>query len=285
MRAIDGRPVAFGELSGPLVHGSTLFDWQVVALQAFAAAVDHPFESIVAEGGVPWAPIVAATTVHRYPSIGDVVDVDIDPVHVGDSSVELVYATTDAAGEPLATARLTHVVVGPDGGALPLPDGTRSAVEAALVERDPEVGPTDAAAPADRDSSEPGPSFSASFTVHSPHVEGVEWGYFAEYPRFAAVALEEYLASAGTGLRALRGDRQPFKPSAWRWEFGAPVPLESTLEVRCDVVAVGPHALRVEHEFVCDGTTSIEGVTEYGCFDRSGAPVDFEPAALAPFES
>lgn len=268
----------FGELAGPLVHGSTIFDWQLIATQKVAAAVGYPFGDILDDDGIPFAPVVVSTSVDRYPSIEDTVDVDVVPLSVGNSSVELLYEMTDREGGSLATARMTHVTIGPDGNARPLPEGVRSAFADAQVDRSSAVGPSQPSA-----GHGAFPTFSSSFPIRSPHIEGAELAYFEEYPRFAGVALEEFLHERGTSLSELSGRKQPFRLRDWRWEHKSPVPFESTLHVECDVVGVEDDTLRVAHTLSADGETSIEGVTEYGCFDRTGAAVPFDDEMLVPF--
>jgi len=278
VQPITDRPVRFGELAGPLVHGATFFDWQLVATQAVAAAVDYPFEAILADDGIPFAPVVVSTAVDRYPGVGDAVTVEAVPLSVGDSSVELLYEVVDGDGERLAAARMTHVTISADGSARELPEDARSALSDARVARSVEVGP--GPAPAKRDDL---PTLSSTFPVRSPHIEGAELAYFEEYPRFAGVVLEEFLDDRGTSLGELRGEKQPFRLRDWEWEFRAPVPFESALRVECDVRSVDRETVRVAHELSSDGRTNISGVTEYGCFDREGNPVRFDEAMLEPF--
>lgn len=90
------------------------------------------------------------------------------------------------------------------------------------------------------------------------------------------------MRGCGTSLSTLAGEKQPFRLRDWRWEFQSPVPFESTLHVECDVRAVEPDTLRVAQSFSTDGEIRIRGRTEYGCFDREGAPVLFDEAMLAP---
>ncbi len=279
MRAIEGHRVEFGELAGPLIRGSTLFDWQLIATQRLGLAVDYPFAEIVADDGVPYAPVVAATSVHRYPGLGESVDVDVVPINVGDSSTELVYDVTDDGGDPVATARITHVTVGPDGTARPLPGATRPALEALAVDRDPTVGP--ALEPGD---ALEGVTFSRRFPVRSPHVEGVEWGYFEEYPRFAMIAAEAHLEGRGGSLGTLTDGQGWFRPTAWRWEFGGPVPYESTLEVAWDVRAADTDGLLVEHTFEADGREAITGTSVYRCVDEAGEVCPLPEALIAAFK-
>ncbi|WP_135821781.1 thioesterase family protein [Halostella litorea] len=278
MQPITDRPVRFGELAGPLVHGASFFDWQLVATQEVAAAVDYPFEAILADDGIPFAPVVVATSVDRYPGVGDEVTVEVVPLSVGDTSVELLYEVVDGGGDRFAAARMTHVTIAPDGGARELPDDARAALSDARVDRSVEVGPA-----ADGDAGDDLPTLATSFPVRSPHIEGAELAYFEEYPRFAGIVLEEYLEDCGTSLGELGGEKQPFRLRDWEWEFRAPVPFETTLRVECDVRSVDEGAVRVAHELSSGGRTNISGVTEYGCFDREGNPVPFDDAMLEPF--
>lgn len=285
VKPIVDRRVGFGELAGPLVHGSSFFDWQVVAGQEVVAAVDYSFEDLIADGAIPHAPVAVDASVERYPGLGDAITVEAAPLAVGDSSVEVCYEVTNDAGDRLVTIRTTHVTISPDGTALALPERVRSAFADRIVDREPSVGPaTDGPATDAGDVAAGLASFSSSFEIRSPHVEGVEWAYFEEYPRFAAVALEEHLEEQGTSLGELQGEKRPYHMRDWHWEFLAPVEFESTLRVDCEVVAATEETLRIVHAFSVDGRTCIEGTTEYGCFDRSGTPVPFDDAMLAPFD-
>lgn len=285
MQPIVDRRIGFGELAGPLVHGSSFFDWQVVAGQEVVSAVGYSFEDLIADGSIPHAPVAVDASVERYPGLGDAITVEAAPLAVGDASVEVCYEVTDDAGDRLATIRTTHVTISPDGTALALPERVRSAFADRVVDRDPSVGPaTDGPATDAGDVATGLASFSSSFEIRSPHVEGVEWAYFEEYPRFAAVALEEHLEARGTSLGELQGKKRPYRIRDWHWEFLAPVEFESTLHVDCDVLTATEKTLRIAHEFTVDGRTCIEGITEYGCFDRSGTAVPYDDRMLAPFD-
>lgn len=279
MQTISDTRVRFGELAGPLVHGSALFDWQLISTQEIAAAFGYPFEEILADGGIPYAPVTVDTSIHRYPALGDEITVETVPIDVGESSIELLYEVFDADGECLATARMTHVTISSTGSARPLPERVRSAFEDARVDRDPEVGPTAEIV------GEPYlPSYSKSVPVRSPYIEGAELAYFEEYPRFAGIALEEFLAERGTSLGVLAGEKQPYRIRDWEWEFQSPVQFETELDVECDVISVDRETIRIVHELMSDGETNISGVTEYGCFDRTGVPVPFDDEMISPFE-
>ncbi|MGQ4555352.1 acyl-CoA thioesterase [Halobellus sp. GM3] len=279
MRAIDDHPVRFGELAGPLVHGAMFFDWQLVSTQELATAVEYPFEGLVADDAIPYAPVGLDTTVHRYPTFGDTVSVDVTPTRVGDSSVELLYEAVDGDGDPLSTARITHVTIAPEGGALALPETAKDRLEEMQVDRTVDVGPA-----GDSPRGDDYPTFEESFRVHSPHIEGSELAYFEEYPRFAGIALETFIAESGPRLSDLAGERQPFRLRDWHWEFNSPVLFDSLLTVECDVRSVTDDTVRIEHSFVTEGEERITGVTEYGCFDRTGTPTTFTAEMLAPFE-
>ncbi|QIO24973.1 acyl-[acyl-carrier-protein] thioesterase [Haloarcula sp. JP-L23] len=277
MRTIDTHDVRFGELAGPLVHGARFFDWELISTQVITEAFGHAFEDIVDDGGIPYAPVVAATTVYRYPGFRDTVTVETTPVSVGESSVELCYEMTDGDGKRLAMARLTHVTIAPDGGTEPLPEETRNQFQEALEDTAPEVGPRGV------DGDEDLPSFSASFDVRGPHIEGSELAYFEEYPRLADVALERFVESAETSLETMSQDCKPFRLRDWRWEFVSPVQYESTLTIESDVRCVTEDTLRIKHQLKSDGRVSIEGVSEYGSFDESGNPISFTPQMRALF--
>jgi len=283
MRAIEGHRVRFGELAGPLLHGTRFFDYQLVSTQVVTAAAGHPFEGIVADDAIPYAPVGLSASVHRYPTFGDTLAVSATPTRVGDSSLELVYEVEDG-GRRISTARMTHVTVAPEGGAAPIPEEAREAYE--KMRADPDL-PTDLGTAPDTDGGGDGdayPTIERTAPVRSAHIEGSQLAYFEEYPRFAGEALESYLAEQGASLATLSGDRQPFRLRAWDWQFDSPVPFESRLRVTCDVRAVTPERVRVAHTFSTDGEPRIRGTTEYGCFDRAGEPVAFPEAALAPLE-
>jgi len=280
VRTIDEHQVCFGELAGPLVHGARFFDWQLISTQQVADAVEYPFQELVDDDAIPYAPVGLDTTVHRYPTFDDTVTMEVTPSHVGDSSLQLVYEALDGGGERLSTARMTHVTIAPEGGALPLPDAARRRLREMEMETTVEPGPRDL----DGGDPESYPIFTDSFRIRSPHIEGSELAYFEEYPRFAGIALESFLEDAGTSLGDLAGDRQPFRLRDWHWEFGATVPFESTLTVESDVRAVTEETVRIEHTFRTGDGANIEGVTDYGCFDRDGEPTTFTDEMLAPFE-
>lgn len=280
MQTITDHRIQFGELAGSLTHGATFFDWQLISTQEIAAAFDYSFEEILAVDGIPYAPVAVSTSIDRYPTVGDTIAVETTPRSVGDSSVELLYEISNGDDERLATARMTHVTISEDGTANPLPEQVRSDFADASVDRNPMVGPS-----TDTTRQEGLPSFSSSFQIRSPHIEGADLAYFEEYPRFADIVLEKYLSEQGTSLTGLRDDKYPYCIRDWHWEFKAPVQFESTLHVTCEVLAVERETIRIAHEFSSNGWTNIKGITEYGCFDRFGTPVPYEDLMLSPFET
>ena len=278
MRTIDNHSVRFGELAGPLVHHAMFFDWQLISTQEIAYEVEYPFEALVADDAIPYAPVGLDATIHRYPTFGDTVSVEVTPLSVGNSSVELLDEAVDADGDPYSTARMTHVTIAPEGGALRLPEATRERLRELQADREVDIGPTGGAHDADAY-----PTFEEYFRVHSPHIEGSELAYFEEYPRFADIALESFVANDGPRPSELAGERQPFRLRDWHWDFKSPVLFDSLLEVECDVEAVDEETVRIAHTFRTDDETRIEGVSEYGCFDREGEPTQFTDEMLAPF--
>ncbi|GAA0281823.1 acyl-CoA thioesterase [Halobacterium noricense] len=277
MRAIDEHPVRFGELAGPLVHGAKFFDWQLISTQELAHAVEYPFEDLVAEDAIPYAPVKVDTTVHRYPTFDDVISTEVTPTHVGDSSVELVYEVVDSDGDPVSTAQMTHVTIAPEGGALPFPQAVQSRLEDRRENVDVNLSLQD-------ESSGEYPTFNQSYSVNSPHIEGAELAYFEEYPRFADLALESFLADSGCQLSELAGDRQPFRLRDWHWEFKSPVHFDSILDVTSDIKSVSTERIQIAHTFRTDGEIRIQGTSEYGCFDRGGNPTTFTTEMTNPFE-
>ncbi|MFC7203254.1 acyl-CoA thioesterase [Haloferax namakaokahaiae] len=279
MRTIDKHPVRFGELAGPLVHGAMFFDWQLVSTQEFARGMEYSFEELVADGAIPYAPVGVDTTVYRYPTFGETVSVDVIVSNVGNSSLKLIYEMTDGDGEPLSTAQMTHVTIAPAGGALAHPADVKERLAERQTKRTVNVGPGE-----EPTGDESYPTFEESFSVNSPHIESSELAYFEEYPRFADIALESHLESEGVRLADLAGEYQPFRIRDWHWEFKSPVEFNSELTVECDVRAVDDETIRIDHTFRTAGETRIRGVSEYGCFDRTGIPTTFTAEMLTPFE-
>lgn len=288
MQAIKNKRVHFGEFAGPLAHEAAIFDWQLISTQELATAFDYPFSEILEDDSIPYAPVVIDASIHRYPAIGDMVNVKVDPVAVGKTSLDLQYQMTDGSGDLIAALRATHVTIGPDGEAVPIPDPVREAYRDALVDPDPEplaeclMGEksTDIITSAE---SELFPSYDTTVSILSPYIEGAELAYFEEYPRFAGAALETFISERGSSVGAMSGEKWPYKPRNWHWEFMAPVHFESNLHIDCEVVSVGRDMVGVVQEFSCGDTINISAVTEYGCFDSTGKATTFDETMLEPF--
>ena len=278
MQTISDRPVYFGEFAGPLVQGAVFFDWQLISTQELAAAFGYSFEEILDKNGIPYAPVGVDATIHRYPTIGERITVNTHPLQVGESSLTLRYIVSDNDNEPLASIDATHVTIDANGGASPIPESTREAFAEAIS--DPGHKPDPPTVTADP---EPTHSFEWMTPVRSPYIEGAELAYFEEYPRFADIALENYVSKQGQSVGELSGEKYPYRIRNWHWDFRAPVRFESELHIDCGVIACENDLIRVAHEFSTGETTNITGITEYGCFDETGAPTSFDNAMLKPF--
>ncbi|HET7323258.1 MAG TPA: thioesterase family protein, partial [Halococcus sp.] len=118
-------------------------------------------------------------------------------------------------------------------------------------------------------------TYSDSFHIRRPLIEGSDLAYFEEYPRLATIALERYLEAQGVSL-AGTSDEYPFRLRRWEWNFNAPVAYGTTLDVNATVVDTSEESVLVFHTFEQDGRTLIDGWTEYGCFNRTGAQIAFD---------
>lgn len=272
MRTLKTRAVRFGELAGPLVHGSAFFDWQLISTQEFAEAIGYPLEQLIAVDEIPYAPVFAQTRIDQYPSVGDSIAVETTPVQVGEHRIDLRYEFLDGAGEMFGTGQISHVTISSDGTAKPLPEAVRERVtERVADDADSPTLEFDAEWPVRSER-----TYGESFRVHRPLTEGSELAYFEEYPRLATIALERYLAEQGLSLPETSDDRQPFRLQGWEWNFNSPVAYGTMLDVNATITDVSEESVLVAHTFEQDGRTRIEGWTEYGCFDSDGEPIAFE---------
>ena len=275
MRTIEARAVRFGELAGRLAHGSAFFDWQLISTQEFAETIDYPFEALITADEIPYAPVLAQTHIDRYPGVGDRIAIETTPLQVGEHRVVLRYAFLDGDDEPFGEGRITHVTISPDGTAKPLPETVRRRANEGVADDTTTLDVEfDAERPADTD-----PTYSDSFEVRRPLVEGSELAYFEEYPRLAAIALERHLEEHGVSLRDTDDDRQ-LRLRRWEWSFNAPVADGTTLDVNATVADVSAERVLVSHTFEGAGRPLIEGWTEYGCFDGNGERVAFDKHIL-----
>ena len=271
MRTLDTRTVRFGELAGPLVHGSAFFDWQLISTQEFAAAIGYPLEQLIAADEIPYAPVFVQTHIDRYPGVGDHIAVETTPLQVGEHRIVLRYEFLDDTGEPFGDSRITHVTISPDGTAKPIPEAVwKRANEDVTDDTESPEFEFDAERPTDAD-----PTYSDSFEIRRPLIEGSELAYFEEYPRLATIVLERHLEGQGVSLATIDNDRQSLRLRRWEWSFNAPVSYGTILDVNATVVDSSDERVLVFHTFEQEGRTLIEGWTEYGCFDADGEPVVF----------
>jgi acyl-CoA thioesterase FadM len=275
MRTLDTRAVRFGELAGPLVHGSAFFDWQLISTQGFAAGIDYPFEQLIADDEIPYAPVFTQTRIDRYPSVGDCIAVETTPVTVGDHRIVLQYEFLNDTDETFGVGQITHVTISSNGRAKPLPETVQARASEHITDTvDSEIG-FDAERPASSER-----TYGDSFRIRRPLIEGSELAYFEEYPRLATIALERYLTEHGISLPENTDDRHPFQLRQWEWNFNAPVAYGTTLDVNATVVDISEETVLVSHTFEQEGQARIEGWTEYGCFDSDGEPIAFDERIL-----
>jgi acyl-CoA thioesterase FadM len=278
MEAISEHPVRFGELAGGLVHGAAFFNWELEATQELASAVEYSLQEILAAGGIPYAPVSVKTSIDRYLRFGESLSVDVTPRDIGEHRVVLGYEFTSGA-ESLGEAEIVHVTIGPDGTALALPDHARTRLGDMITEK---TGTQPAAA--SQSTGDTHGEFTRTFTIRTPHIEGADLAYFDEYPRFAAIALEEYLEINGLCLSSF-DELYPFRLRSWSWSFGNPVRFETDLTVSGEIIGVSETSIFVSHEFRQNNRSLIEGTTEYGCFDSSGEPTTFPARILEQFKN
>lgn len=276
MQTLETRTVRFGELAGALAQGSAFFDWQLISTQEFAEAIGYPLEQLIAADEIPYAPVFTQTRIDHYPSVGDCIAVETTPLQVGEHRIDLRYDFLDGTGETFGVGTITHVTIGSDGNAKPLPKAVQTRVNEHIADDidSPPFG-FDMERPASSER-----TYSESFRVHRPLTEGSKLAYFEEYPRLAMIALERYLAEQGVSLPKITDDRHPFRLRRWEWSFNAPVAYGTMLEVNATITDSSEKSVRVVHTFEQDGRARIEGWTEYGCFDPDGEPIAFEERTL-----
>lgn len=277
-RTIDERPVWFGDCAGALAHGTRFFHWAAISVQMFADAVGYSFPEIIDADEIPYAPVGVSAAVERYPGVGDSIAVDATPTDVGDHRVVLTYEFNTGDGERLGEMSAAHVTIGSDGSAKPLP----ASVKNRLTELIDTSRTVDYSVPVADD--QPLDEVVRSFSVRSPHVEAVGLTYFEEYPRFAAVSLEDYVASRGIDFTGSSDDRY-VRLRSWDWSFTDVVPAGVDLTVRTSPTAIDSDRLCVSHEFLVDDMVAVRGGTEYGCFDESGERTSFADETVETLRS
>lgn len=270
------RDVRFGDVGpGRLLHHTRVMHLLIVGCEAFANRLGVPFADVVSDGGVPYMPVAVRAAFDRYPRYGDTVSLHGTPVDVGDTSLTAGYVLRRADGDRLATATVVHVTVDADGTPQPVPDVVRERVDDGVGDV---PGVDHGLAPEDADVGDD--PFGHEFTVRSPQLEAVGWGYFEEYFRAIATALEEHLDEYGRSL----GDRSdpvyPFVPTGLAFEFRRPIRFEDVVSVEGRLAVDGADVVG-HYRFGDERGPRLLGVVTYGCFDENGEPTAFPETALA----
>lgn len=182
----------------------------------------------------------------------------------------------DDTGEPFGDSRITHVTIGPDGNAKLLPETVRTRANEVITDGTDGFEFTFNT----EYSAGSGPTYSDSFEIRRPLIEGSELAYFEEYPRLATIALERYLAEQDVPLAEIENDQHLLRLRQWEWDFNAPVSYGATLDVNATVTDISDERILVAHTFEEKGRALIEGWTEYGCFDGGGEPSAFKEHIL-----
>lgn len=295
------RRVRFGDTTyGPHLHYAEVFDWLICAVEELSVELDHSTYELVDAGAIPYAPVEVAAAMDRYPTYGDRVRIDAHPIAVGDRSLHVEYVLIRPDdGTRLGRARVVHVTIGPDGRAEALPDRVADRLRALQDDDRPALAVDLPDAPVAFEPADQ--TFGIRRTFRTPHVEAVDLGYFEDYARFAAEAMEGHLAQVSRSHRSLAAatDRWPLCPRAWRFTFGDTIEFEDEVAVRAQIEAATPEALTVAYAF--DGGRSgglagsgqagghedrrIHGRIAYGsCADDGtlGGPLDETLAVLQP---
>jgi len=272
--------VRFGEVGpGRLLHHARLFHLLVVAAEALCERVGDPFPAAVAAGRIPYAPVDVRASFVRYPRHGETVAVEGTPLSVGESSVTVGYTLRRADDDArFGTATVAHVTLDEAWRPSPIPGDARERLRDA-VGAFPGV-----AHELEPDDADVGASpFTRRTTVRSPQIEAVGAGYFEEYFREIAMALEERLERRGRSLGERSGPTYPYVPTAAAFEFRRPVAFEDEVAVEGRLVEAadaGGDADRPRGHYRFRGedwTTRLRGVVEYGRFDADGRRVDRGP--------
>ena len=275
MRTIETRDIHFGELAGPLVHGSVLFNWELISTQRYANSICYSFEDLISEDEIPYAPVTSKLEINQYPSVGDSIAIDTTPIHVGDHRIDLQYDFLDEEGVNYGVGKIVHVSIEPDGGAKSLPEHARE-----QAERDC-IGETELGFPDSIYENEDAvdPTYKKTFRIRCPHIEGSNLAYFEEYPRFAAIALEEYLEKNGYPLSEQK-DNSNLRMKNVDWDFISPVAYGAALTVNATVLDGADETIPIAYSFEQDGRPLIEGWAEYSRFNENGLSIDLDDCML-----
>lgn len=277
---LDEYKVRFGDMSyGPLMHPTTYYNLLIRGVEELSHVLDRPIEDLVAAGWVPYAPVSVETDIARYPSYDTTIRTSGRTVSIGERSFEFEYTFHQDDGRHLATGRVTHVSLTPDGEAERIPQDVRAKLR---VLRDAQAEPSREPAPGVSDAVDEESTFRKNLDFRTPMIEAVDLGYFEEYFRSMNVALEEYLEGRGISMRDGGRDRYPFLQTGGYVEFLEPVRFEDSILVCGAVTDVDSETIDVEYSFEghAEGDTRIEGSVEFGCFDPDGERVTFPPEVL-----
>lgn len=271
METVSNHRVKFGELYGPVVHGSTIFDWHLWSTQQFANVQGCTFQELMNNNEIPYAPVSIAAKLFQYPTIGDRISIKAVPVDVGKSSITLAHTIHTASGKEIAELRSTHVTISPDNTAKSLPMEVRSRLVRDTVNYDSQPRTYE-----EYDEVVPDYTFSDQFDIQSSHIEGSRLAYFEEYPRFLYTTLERFISDYGTEPEETHHDKKPHNLRRWAWEFHSPVPYESCLSVECELEKQAD-ICRVSHEMYAEGKKCIVGISDFTRFNGDGHPILGDP--------
>lgn len=264
------RAVRFGDVGpGRLLHHTRVLHLLIVGAEALGERLDAPFADVVAAGGVPHMPVAVRAAFDRYPRYGEPVALHGTVLDVGDTSLTAGYTLRRGDGDRLATATVVHVTVDAAGSPRRVPEAARERVDDS---GDDFPGVDHDLAPDDADVGDD--PFGNAFTVRSSQLEAVGQGYFEEYFRAIAGALEAHLEDRGPSLAERSGSVVPFVPTGLAFEFLRPIRFEDTVAVEGRLDA-GGDPVTGHYRLRGDGETRLRGVVEYGCFDADGEFVGF----------
>lgn len=277
--------VRFGDVSiGGLVHHTLIFDLLNHGIEELSMKLGNELRTIVAEQGVPYAPVDFRIYFERYPPYQETrkIEIHIRPVSIGERSFEVEYELRrqeDAV--TLARVRQVHVTITTEGNVAPLPETVRTSLEEFL---EPSSSFPDEALP---DTSRPSligtRDFRNKVTFYSPYIEASQLGFFGDYFRFISNSLEGYLMNNGTSLGELTEKEQiPFLPAASAFEFQRPIRFEETIKISGEIASIDEREIVVN--YVLQGNSAakarIHGAHAYGCYDADGKRRAFSPGIL-----
>lgn len=281
--------VRFGDVSlGGLVHHTSLFDLLNHGIEELSKSMGYELREIVAEEGVPYAPVDFRVYFERYPPYSDtrVIKIHARPISIKERSFEVEYEfVRERDGITLSRIRQVHVTISADGKAAQLPERVRAVLEELLEASSPfraEAVPHVSQPPLGEQN-----AFLDEVTFYSPSIEASQLGYFGDYFRFISNTLEKHLMDHGTSLGELaEAESIPFLPAASTFQFRRPIHFEEVIEVLGEVVEVNEQEIVVDYELrgKTKKDTRIYGAHSYGCYDTRGHRRPFAPAVLETVE-